>query len=98
MKVIEKYNDSLHNPFWKFQLGPDTYQVKDTPLRVEVIKKRLREDSRFTFVRAKKHSEQLISRLHPYHDYILKTAATLKKRDEEFYPDLFPGDAAHLPG
>lgn len=96
MKVIEKYNDSLHNPFWKFQLGPDTYQVKDTPLRVEVIKKRLREDSRFTFVRAKKHSEQLISRLHPYHDYILKTAATLKKRDEEFYPDLFPGDAARL--
>ncbi len=36
MKVIEKYNDSLHNPFWKFQLGPCTYEVKDTPLRVDV--------------------------------------------------------------
>jgi hypothetical protein len=29
MKVIEKYNDSLHNPYWKYQLGPDSYEVKD---------------------------------------------------------------------
>lgn len=39
MKVIEKYNDSLHNPYWKYQLGPETYEVKDTPFRVESIKK-----------------------------------------------------------
>ena len=49
MKVIEKYNDSLHNPYWKYQLGPETYEVKDTPLRVESIKKALRSDERFDF-------------------------------------------------
>ncbi|MDA3798159.1 MAG: histone deacetylase family protein [Kiritimatiellae bacterium] len=96
MKVIEKYNDSLHNPYWKFQLGPCSYEVKDTPRRVEVIKERLRADKRFQFVLAKKFPEQLIARLHPYHDYIQKTAAGLKEKDEEFYPDLFPGDGAHL--
>ena len=96
MKVIEKYNDSMHNPFWKFQLGPETYQVKDTPLRVEAIKKQLHNNSQYKFIRAKKFSEQLISRLHPYHDYIKKTSARMRKNDEEFYPDLFPGDGAGL--
>jgi len=96
MKVIEKYNDSLHNPHWKFQLGPCSYEVKDTPRRVEVIKERLRADKRFQFVRARKFPEQLIARLHPYHDYIQKTSAGLENEDEEFYPDLFPGDGARL--
>ncbi len=96
MKVIEKYNDSLHNPYWKFQLGPSSYEVKDTPRRVEAIKTRLHADRRYQFVRARKFAESLIARLHPYHDYIKKTAASLRQEDEEFYPDLFPGDGARL--
>ena len=95
MKVIEKYNDSLHNPYWKYQLGPEAYEVKDTPKRVEAIKKVLRNDERFEFQTAKKFPERLISRIHPYHDYILNTAQSLKG-EEEFYPDLFPGEGAHL--
>ncbi|WP_339136776.1 MAG: histone deacetylase family protein [Candidatus Electrothrix sp. GW3-4] len=96
MKVIEKYNDSLHNPYWKYQLGPETYEVKDTPLRVEAIKKALRSDDRFDFITAQQFPERFIARLHPYHDYILNTASGLKDDDEEFYPDLFPGENANL--
>ncbi|QIA09352.1 histone deacetylase family protein [Draconibacterium halophilum] len=95
MLVIEKYNDSLHNPYWKYQLGPEAYEVKDTPHRVEVIKIALRNDERFHFVTAKTFPERIISQIHPYHDYILKTAQSLKE-EEEFYPDLFPGEGAHL--
>lgn len=97
MKVIEKYNDSLHNPYWKYQLGPESYEVKDTPRRVEVIKEALRADERFEFVTATPLPERLIERLHPYHDYIRFTAESLADDDEEFYPDLFPGEGAHLP-
>lgn len=96
MKVIEKYNDSLHNPYWKYQLGPESYEVKDTPLRVESIKKALRSDERFEFITAKQFPERLISRIHPYHDYILKTGLSLKNDEEEFYPDLSPGEGANL--
>lgn len=96
MKVIEKYNDSLHNPYWKYQLGPEAYEVKDTPLRVESIKKALRSDDRFDFQVAKQFPERFISRLHPYHDYILKTGLSLQNDEEEFYPDLFPGEGANL--
>lgn len=96
MKVIEKYNDSLHNPYWKYQLGPEAYEVKDTPHRVEAIKKALHDDKRFEFITAKKFPERLIARLHPYHDYILKTGLSLKNDEEEFYPDLFPGEGANL--
>ncbi len=96
MIVIEKYNDSLHNPYWKFQLGPEAYEIKDTPMRVEAIKKALREDKHFRFVTAKKFPERTIAKIHPYHDYIKKTAASMKE-GEEFYPDLFPGEGAHLP-
>ncbi len=96
MKVVEKYNDSLHNPYWKYQLGPETYEVKDTPQRVKAIKKTLHGDKRFEFITAKQFPERLISRLHPYHDYILKTGLSLKDDKEEFYPDLFPGEGANL--
>lgn len=96
MKVIEKYNDSLHNPYWKYQLGPEAYEVKDTPQRVEAIKQALRSDDRFTFITARKFPERLISRLHPYHGYIQNTALLLQNDDEEFYPDLFPGEGAGL--
>jgi len=97
MKIIEKYNDSLHNPHWKYQLGPEVYEVKDTPKRVECIKKALRGDQQFEFITAKTFPERLITRLHPYHDYIRHTAESLQNDTEEFYPDLFPGEGAHLP-
>ncbi|MFO7821923.1 MAG: histone deacetylase family protein [Lentisphaeria bacterium] len=96
MKVIEKYNDSLHNPYWKYQLGPESYEVKDTPQRVENIKQTLRKDNTFEFVTARSFSERLIAKFHPYHDYIRNTSESLGD-DEEFYPDLFPGDGARLP-
>ncbi|MDA3958932.1 histone deacetylase family protein [Oceanispirochaeta sp.] len=96
MKVIEKYNDSLHNPYWKYQLGKEAYEVKDTPQRVESIKKSLHSDERFDFITAKQFPDRLITQLHPYHDYIRNTALTLNNDEEEFYPDLFPGEGAHL--
>ncbi|MDX1582682.1 MAG: histone deacetylase family protein [Thermoanaerobaculia bacterium] len=97
MKVIEKYNDSLHNPYWKFQLGREAYEVKDTPKRVAVIKERLRADERFELVTARQFPEQLIARIHPYHDFIRNISESLENDDEEVYPDLFPGDGAKLP-
>jgi acetoin utilization deacetylase AcuC-like enzyme len=97
MKVIEKYNDSMHNPYWKYQLGPESYEVKDTPARVAAIKEVLGKDDRFTFVKADPFPERMIARLHPYHDYILHTSRSLGSDEEEFYPDLFPGEGAHLP-
>lgn len=96
MKVIEKYNDSLHNPYWRYQLGPEAYEVKDTPRRVEVIKNALRSDNRFQFITAQPFPERMIARIHPYHDYIYNTSQTLQSNEEEFYPDLFPGEGAHL--
>ncbi len=96
MIIIEKYNDSLHNPHWKFQLGPNAYEVKDTPRRVKAIKDRLTQDSRFNLVTAEIFPERCLTGLHPYHDYIRNTAESLAD-DEEFYPDLFPGDGAGLP-
>jgi len=97
MKVIEKYNDSMHNPYWKYQLGPESYEVKDTPKRVESIKNALRNDRRFDFITAERFPERMITRLHPYHDYIYKTSNSLLGDNEEFYPDLFPGEGARLP-
>ena len=96
MKVIEKYNDSLHNPYWKYLLGPEAYEVKDTPQRVVTIKESLRSHEQFQFLKAKRFPERLITRLHPYHDYIRNTASSLPNDEEEFYPDLFPGEGAHL--
>lgn len=95
MKVIEKYNDSLHNPYWKYQLGSEAYEVKDTPKRVVAIKERLRADDRFEIVTAHQFPEQLIARLHPYHDYIRNISESLGD-DDAVYPDLFPGHGARL--
>ncbi len=97
MKVIEKYNDSLHNPYWKYQLGPESYEVRDTPLRVQSIKEALKEDSHFGFQTAEPFPDRMIARLHPYHDYIRNTSDSLQSDAEEFYPDLFPGEGARLP-
>ena len=96
MLVIEKSNFSLHNPSWKFTLGPETYETKDTPHRVEVIKKALTSDGGFQFSAAKRFPEANLARIHPYHDFIKKTSEHARKTDEEVYPDLFPGDGARL--
>ncbi|MDZ7724204.1 MAG: histone deacetylase family protein [candidate division KSB1 bacterium] len=96
MKMIEKYNDDLHNPQWKFQLGPETYETKDTPQRVNTIKHHLLNDNAFERVTAKPYPERLIARMHPYHDFIKKTSESITRAGEEIYPDLFPGEGAHL--
>jgi len=95
--VIEKTNFSLHNPSWKFTLGPESYETKDTPRRVEVIRKALAADSRFRFRKARRFPETSLSRLHPYHDFIKKTSRVARRTGEEIYPDLFPGEGARLP-
>ncbi len=97
MKVIEKYNDSLHNPYWKFQLGPESYEVKDTPKRVVSIKERLAQDDRFEKITAERFPERLIANIHPYHDFIKNISGSLEKDSDEVYPDLFPGEGARLP-
>lgn len=96
MLVIEKHNFSLHNPSWKFTLGPDTYETKDTPRRVERIREALAGDGRFSFATAKRFPEGLLARLHPYHDFIKKTSRTARRTGEEIYPDLFPGEGAQI--
>ena len=54
MLVAEKHNFSLHNPSWSFTLGPETYDTKDTPRRVERIREALAGDPRFRFTTAKR--------------------------------------------
>jgi acetoin utilization deacetylase AcuC-like enzyme len=97
MLVIEKHNFSLHNPTWRFTLGPETYETKDTPRRVEVIRAALAADPAFRFVTARRFNERLLARLHPYHDFIKRTSAVARRTGEEIYPDLFPGEGARLP-
>ena len=97
MLVIEKANFSLHNPSWKFTLGPETYETRDTPRRVEVIRKALAADRRFRFRKAKRFPEAHLARLHPYQDYIQKTSRTARRTGEEIYPDLFPGEGSRRP-
>lgn len=96
MKVIDKRMFDEHNPNWKFQLGKDTYQTKDVRERIDKIRSKLATDSRFELVSSREYPERLIARIHPYHDYIKNTAASLTEKDEEFYPDLFPGEGANL--
>lgn len=96
MKVIDKRIQDEHKPHWKFQLGSETYQTKDLRQRVDAIREKLGQDPRFELVISKEFAERFISRLHPYHDYIKKTSESLKGTNEEFYPDLFPGDKAGL--
>jgi len=97
MLVIEKSNFNLHNPSWKFTLGPETYVTRDTPKRVEVIRAALAEDDRFRFRKARRFPEAHLAKLHPYHDFIRKTSRAARRSGEEVYPDLFPGEGAHLP-
>ena len=96
MLVVEKHNFSLHNPSWKFTLGPETYETRDTPRRVEEIRATLAEDASFRFVTARRFPDALLARLHPYHDFIRKTSALARRTGDEIYPDLFPGEGAHI--
>jgi acetoin utilization deacetylase AcuC-like enzyme len=97
MLVIENDNFSKHNPHWKFTLGPDTYETRDTPRRVEVIRQALEADPAFEFIKAERFPERALSRLHPYHDYIKAVSESLDDPSIELYPDLFPGEGARLP-
>jgi acetoin utilization deacetylase AcuC-like enzyme len=96
MLVIEKYNYSLHNPTWRFTLGPETYETRDTPKRVEAIKKSLSADRRFSFRTARHFPPALLARMHPYHDFIKRVSQAARRTGEEMYPDLFPGEGAGL--
>ena len=96
MRVIEKSNYSLHNPTWRFTLGPETYETKDTPRRVEAIKTALGADRRFELVTARHFATARLARLHPYHDFIKKVSAIARKTGEELYPDLCPGEGARV--
>jgi acetoin utilization deacetylase AcuC-like enzyme len=96
MLVVEKTNFSLHNPSWKYTLGPETYETMDTPRRVEVIKDALESHGGFRFTRAKRFPESHLARIHPYHDFIKKTSRAARKSGTEIYPDLFPGEGARV--
>jgi acetoin utilization deacetylase AcuC-like enzyme len=97
MLVVENENFGRHHPRWKFTLGPDTYETRDTPRRVEVIKEALAADPVTEFVEARSFPERNLSRLHPYHDYIKTVSESLEDESVEVYPDLFPGEGARLP-
>jgi acetoin utilization deacetylase AcuC-like enzyme len=96
MLVVEKHNFSLHNPSWRFTLGPNTYETKDTPERVKRIREALSVDGGFRFATAKRFSEALLARLHPYHDFIKRTSSAARRTGDEVYPDLFPGEGARI--
>jgi acetoin utilization deacetylase AcuC-like enzyme len=97
MLVIESDAYQGHYPHWDFQLGPERYQTKDVPSRVEAIKRELLQDSRFTLRRAARFSEDHLARLHPYHRFIKRVSASIDDDTTEVYPDLFPGAGADLP-
>ena len=90
MLIIENDNYSRHNPHWKFTLGPETYETRDTPRRVEVIKEALAADALFTFVKSRSFPERNLSRMHPYHDYIKSISRGLTDPGQEVYPPRSP--------
>lgn len=93
MRVIENPYYSLHDPHWKFVLGPDTYATRDVPQRVDLIRAALQKDSRFRFQKAKRFPECHFSEF-PYHQFIVRTAKSILDDKTETYPDLFPGEGA----
>lgn len=97
MLVILSSKYSLHNPKWKFTLGTESYETRDTPLRVEVIRQALEKDSKYRIIRSKSFPDSRLKDMHPYHDFIKKTSASIKDEQTEVYPDLFPGEGANLP-
>ena len=66
-------------------------------MRVEANRQKLSADSRFEFCKAHEFPERYLARLHPYHDFIKWTSQGITGDEEAVYPDLFPGEGAHLP-
>lgn len=97
MIVVENTHHHLHDPYWKFVLGKHTYEVKDVPSRMHSIKSVLSKDPSFKFLEAKAFSENNISIMHPYFNFIKETSQNIVDPEEELYPDLFPGEGANLP-
>lgn len=97
MLVVESDAYVGHYPHWVFRLGGEQYKTKDVPSRVQGIRRALSRGGGFEFLEAKRFAERHIAELHPYHGYIKKMSAGLDDPKAELYPDLFPGEGAHLP-
>lgn len=97
MLVVENPYYKLHDPYWKFILGNETYEVKDKPVRIELIREALSKDGRFEFVSAKRFPENIIMRMHPYQRFIKQVSESIQDEAIQIYPDLFPGEGAKLP-
>lgn len=97
MLVIQNDTHIDHNPYWKFILGKESYQVKEVAQRVYEIEKKLKEDNIFQFVPSEVFPDECISSSHRYFDFIKKTSMSIDDPDTEYYPDLFPGEGANLP-
>lgn len=109
MLVVEHEAVLAHDPRWVFTLGGETYRTRDLPSRVAVIKARLSRaprlspasrrgrDAVFEFVKAARFPQARIRRLHPYHDWVKNVSRSLTDPTIEIYPDMFPGEGAHLP-
>lgn len=95
MRVIRNLNYIKHDVKWKYTLGPESYETKDTPRRVEQIVAALEKDDAFTLELSHEFPTSEISRIHPYHDFI-KTVAESTNEGDEIYPDLFPGDGVRI--
>lgn len=98
MLVIQNETHSAHTPYWKFILGKETYEVKDVAKRVYEIENRLKADKTFKFIPSEVFPDEYISSSHPYFDFIKETSTSIEDSNTEYYPDLFPGEGANLPG
>lgn len=96
MLVIRNSNYNKHDVRWKYTLGPESYETKDTPKRVDVITAALQSDGGFEFREGHEFPEADISRVHPYHDFIRYVSEQVKDKSDEIYPDLFPGHGARI--
>jgi len=97
MLVIESDAYVGHYPHWAFKLGGENYKTKDVPSRVSAIKRVLKKDKQFRFAPAKQFAEHTIAKIHPYHKFIKRISNSISDNKTEIYPDLFPGEGAHLP-
>jgi acetoin utilization deacetylase AcuC-like enzyme len=67
------------------------------PSRVEAIKNELLRSPNFQFMNARRFPETRLARLHHYHGFIKAISLGITDDETEYYPDLFPGEGAHLP-
>ena len=97
MLIIESDAYVGHYPHWAFRLGGENYKTKDVPSRVSAIKRVLKKDKQFRFAPAKPFAEHYIAKIHFYHKFIKHISNRIPDDKTEIYPDLFPGEGAHLP-